>query len=65
MDRITANTNFTNEIIKLAQRSDGTKRDALCDWAYRPAEYPTLNAYVRDGITSLESVLVRAAEIAR
>jgi hypothetical protein len=56
--------NFTQEIIKLAKASDGTKRDALCAWAYTPAEFPTLNAYVRDGITSLEAILVRAAQVA-
>lgn len=52
---------YRNEIHLLAARSDGTERDALCEWAYRPNEYPTLCAYVRSGITSHTAILRTAA----
>lgn len=62
---MTNDTDFNNEIYMLVAACDGTKRDALCEWAYAPQEYPTLCAYVRRGITSQEAILNRVAQLAR
>jgi hypothetical protein len=58
-------TKFNTEIAVLAHRSDGTERDAICEWAYEPERYPTLCAYVRRGITSQTAILAAAVFEAR
>lgn len=50
-------TRFNNEIALLAERSDGSRQDAIIEWGFRPEEYPTLCAYVRRGITSQDAIL--------
>jgi hypothetical protein len=58
-------TKHNAEIAVLAHRSDGTVRDALCEWAYSPERYPTLAAYVRKGIRTHTAILAEAAYHAR
>ena len=58
-------TKYNVEIAVLADRSDGTEHDALCEWAYEPTRYPTLCDYVRRGITSHTAILATAAYNAR
>lgn len=58
-------TPFNREIALLAKASDGSKRDATCEWAHNAAEYPTLCDYVARGLTTIETVLTRASQLAR
>lgn len=64
MARMDLSTPFNRELAVLADRSDGTARDALCEWAYRPKQYPTLCAYVARGITSRQAIVSDAASLA-
>lgn len=56
-------TLVARELTVLAERSDGTARDAICEWAYEPERYPTLCAQVRNGIESPATVAVSAAAL--
>lgn len=57
-------TQYNVELAVLAERSDGTPEDAICEWAYNNERYPTLNAYVRRGITGHRGVAAEAALVA-
>lgn len=57
-------TKYNRELAALAANSDGTERDAICEWAYNNERYPTLNAYARRGIVSHTATARTAARLA-
>jgi hypothetical protein len=51
---------FNRELLVLAERSDGTREDIICEWAYAPERYPTLIGAVRDERSTVNSVCLSA-----
>ena len=40
----------------MAENSDGSAHDAICEWAYNTRQYPALCAMVRDGQATIHSI---------
>lgn len=59
-DLIDLSTPYNRELHKLAAAIEPTREDVICEWSFNAHKYPTLCAYVRKGITTIEGIAITA-----